>query len=103
MLSLAIALVCLVGVYVQLSKARENFESVGRFVLEHVDPRFGHGGLLIPIVHQGQHPLQIMPASNNGTSTTRAPTEDSWLSQTPDVSIAQQLQMQIEARQRSIE
>ncbi len=48
----------------RLTKAKEHFHTDGRFILEHVDPRFGHGGLLIPIVRmdpgtvQGSTPQQ---------------------------------------------
>lgn len=43
----------------KLSKAKEHFQTDGRFILEHVDPRFGHGGLLIPIVRMDPSTMQF--------------------------------------------
>jgi len=43
----------------KLSKAYEHFQTDGRFILEHVDPRFGHGGLLIPIVRMDPSTMQF--------------------------------------------
>lgn len=50
---LTVVLVCIVGLSIVTQRNNELFSSEGEWVMRHVDPSFGGGGLLIPIVRYG--------------------------------------------------
>jgi aspartokinase len=41
-----------------MMKKKEHFSSEGEWIMRHVDPSFGGGGLLIPVVRQGESQQQ---------------------------------------------
>lgn len=71
---LMLALVCLYAVahYIKPVELFSDDENGGRWVLEHVDPTFGHSGVLIPVVRGGGVGSQVLV--NTETTATPQPT-----------------------------